>query len=394
MPKFICDRSSYAISDREYTDEGFLRVPGNVARAENVQEYYAKELGLTDRDPFDVVYVYRPSEEVFKKESLDSYNGVDVTNNHPSTMVDSKSFKAVSVGNVRSNGRQEGDFVVADLIIKDANAIKAVESGKVQLSAGYTADYEEKEGYTPLGQKYDFIQRNIKINHVALVDQARAGGQARLFDNKGALTMPIVTLDNGRTVTLDNEANAALIGDAFDRMRGIIDTQKDTIDSLEQDNQKLSSQTTDSAIAKRVKAVSTTMDTARKIAGRSFSCDSVDVTEIQRAALKAIGRKNMDGKSAAYVQGVFDNESEQYDEDMEEMRDMLKEMGHDEKELKDMSKEEMKDMLEKENGDEAKDSHRRFAADANPNKETRDGAVTSPYAKLKLDRASAWKGKE
>ena len=354
MPKFICDRISYAISQREYTNEGFLRVPGNVART-GIQEYYAKELGITDRDPLDVIRVYRPAEEVFKPESLESYQGTDVTDDHPKQMVDSDTFKKVTRGVTVSPGRQEGDFVVADLLIKDKDAIKAIESGKVQLSAGYTADYEKSDS-----PDYDYIQRNIKINHVALVDQARAGGQARLFDNKGASTMPVVTLDNGRQVTLDNEANAALISDAFKRLNDVIDTQSQTINDNEKSIKDLTKQTSDAAISKRISGIVATLDQARKIAGASFTCDSCDVTEIQRKALESIGRKNLDGKNASYIQGVFDAEKESVDEDMEEMRDMLKEKGADMEKVKDMSMEEMKDMMKgyEEDGAPRKDVER------------------------------------
>lgn len=401
MPKFICDRISYAISSREYTNEGFLRVPGRVAGAGNVQEYYAKELSITDCDPLTVIKVYRPADEVFKQESLDSYMGADVTDNHPSSMVDSKSYKNVSCGVTVSSGRPDGDFVVADLIIKDEKAIKAVESGKVQLSAGYTADYEKSSGTTPTGEAYDYIQRNIKINHVAIVDAARAGGQARLFDNKGAPKMPIVTLDNGRTVTLDNEANAALISDSLDRMQGIIDTQTQTITDNDKVIKELTAKTSDESLRERVTAVTTAMDSARKVAGRKFSCDSMNVTEIQRQALTSIGRKGLDDKSPAYVQGAFDAAIEAVDASMEEMREKLKKQGVDEDKLKDMSAEEMKDMCEVEDEDKdenngTKDAHRQFAKDADPTKgqQTNDDAKVSPHQKLKNDRANAWKGKE
>jgi hypothetical protein len=393
MPRFICDRSSYAITHREYTDEGFLRVPGNVARAGNVQEYYAKELGITDRDPLSIVRVYRPAEEVFKPESLTSYQGADVTDNHPSQMVDANTYKDVSRGVTISGGRQEGDFVVCDLIIKDKDAIKAVESGKVQLSAGYTADYDASSGVTPDGESYDYIQRNIKINHVALVDMARAGHQARLFDNKGVGKMPIVTLDNGRTVTLDNEANAALISDAFDRMGGIIDTQKVLIDDQTSQIETLSKQTSDSAIAERVSAIVTTMDSARRLVGSTFDCAATDPVEIQRAALVALGRKNMTDKNASYVSGAFDAACEQKDADTEAMRKKLADMGMGEKEIEDMSPEEMSAALEKKK--ESNDSHRQLANDAamkTNNAQTKDSV--SPFAKMKADRANAWKGKE
>lgn len=39
----VFDRAGYRITQREYTDEGFLKVPGRVART-GIQEYLAREL--------------------------------------------------------------------------------------------------------------------------------------------------------------------------------------------------------------------------------------------------------------------------------------------------------------------------------------------------------------
>lgn len=400
MNKLFCDRSSYAISQREYTDEGFLRVPGRVARAGNVQEYYAKELDITDRDPMSIVKVYRPHDEVFNPESLASYNGADVTDNHPNKMVDAESFTNVSKGVSVSEGKQDGDFVTVDLIIKDKNAIKAVESGKVQLSAGYTASYDKSEGISPTGENYDYIQRNIKINHVALVDRARAGEQARIFDNKGALTMPTITLDNGRTVTLDNEANAALVSDSFDRQQTTIDTQSVLIAEQKITIDNLTVQTSDEAIVKRVNAVVATRDQARKIAGSTFASDSCDTVEIQRAALsKSNSNRDFSDKSPAYIQAAFDQALDAYDADIEKMRAALKEKGADMEKVKDMSVEEMNDMMKGYEKDgaprkDAKDSHTQFAKDADPIKDKDDKKSKSAYDQAKEDRANAWKNKE
>ena len=176
----VCDRISYAVnSKRTYTDEGFLIVPGRVART-GTQEYLASELGLTDRNPNDIIVVNRPESAVFEQASLDSYDGSDITIEHPSAMVDADSHGLVSKGAIRGIGTRDGDFVGVELVIKSRDAITAVETGKVQLSAGYTAIYDDAPDDSP----FDFIQREIRINHVALVDRARAGAQARLFDNK------------------------------------------------------------------------------------------------------------------------------------------------------------------------------------------------------------------
>ncbi|ENY3828437.1 DUF2213 domain-containing protein [Vibrio cholerae] len=164
-------------TSREYTPEGFLKVSGRAAKT-GIQEYYAHELELTDREPNAVVRVMRFEGEVFSQDSLDSYIGVDITIEHPDTFVNSETFKSESVGLVTA-ARRDGDFVLVDMIVKSQDAIDAVHAGKVELSAGYQCHYEP----APQGASYDFIQRNIRINHLAITDSARAGSQVRLADS-------------------------------------------------------------------------------------------------------------------------------------------------------------------------------------------------------------------
>ena len=155
----VFDRAGYRITQREYTDEGFLKVPGRVART-GIQEYLARELGL-DGDPMRVVRVYRPEDEVFNDASLGTYDASDVTNNHPHSLVTAATYKGVAVGVVRGPGRRDGDFVICDLIVKDQKTIDEIIGGKCELSAGYTAIYDETPGVTEDGQAYDYIQREI-----------------------------------------------------------------------------------------------------------------------------------------------------------------------------------------------------------------------------------------
>ena len=398
MPKLICDRASYAITQRTYTDEGFLRVPGRVARAGNVQDYYASELGLTDRNPMDVLKVYRPPGEVFDSASLDTYNGVDVTDDHPETMVDTDTYRAVSRGVVVSAGAQDGDFVQCDIIIKDKDAIKSVETGKVQLSAGYSCEYDFTGGVTSDGVAYDAIQKNIRINHVALVDRARAGAQARLFDGnkKEAVIMPNLTLDNGRQITVDDAATAALIQDNLDRKQATIDTQSALIDDQKVTIDELTVKASDAEMSKRVAAVTKSMDNARKLLGGDFTCDSFETIEVQRTACaKLYPSLSFDGKSAAYIEGMFDSALATHDADMAKMREALMKKGAKEEDVKDMSMEEMKDMMSEYDKKESKtnDSHSKFANDADP-KKTEDTKVVNPYLQAKQSRATAWQTKE
>ena len=316
MPIIVCDRSSYRVTRREYTDEGFLRVPGNVART-GIQEYLARELGLPG-DPNHIIRVYRPAEEVFKDESLASFDGVDVTVNHPDGLVNSKNFKKVSAGVVRGVGRRDGDFVQCDLIVKDQSAIDSINSGKCELSAGYTSVYVEGPGISADGEPYDYIQTDIKINHIALVDRARAGPSAKVFDNKtpiGGNTMPVlITTDSGRSVDVADPANAQVVADAFDRLtlrattaEAAAEKAQATADGTAEKLTAALALGSDDAIKARVAVLGALNTTARKIAGDAFTCDSVDPTEVMRAAL-LVKRPSVDwaAKSPSYIQASWD----------------------------------------------------------------------------------------
>ncbi|MGL5108106.1 MAG: DUF2213 domain-containing protein [Vibrio ordalii] len=164
-------------SSRIYTEEGFLKVSGRAAKT-GIQEYYAHELELTDREPDAVVKVMRFDGDVFKQSALDSYIGCDLTIEHPDEFVNSETFKSESVGLVTSAVR-DGDFVLVDMIVKDQGAIDAIHGGKVELSTGYECNYEP----APQGAGYDFIQRDIRVNHLAITDKARGGSRVRLADS-------------------------------------------------------------------------------------------------------------------------------------------------------------------------------------------------------------------
>ncbi len=311
MKTIVYDRYSISGTQRQYTDNGFLKVPGRVSRS-GIQEYLASELGITDRAPNDIIRVMRPEEEVFNQDSLDTFIGSDVTLDHPPEMVDASNYSQYSVGTISSSPVRDGDFVQCELIIKDANAISAIQGGKVQLSVGYSAVYDNQ---VPDGADYDFIQREIRVNHTAICTAARAGAQARLFDNKPEITAMIkIVLDSGRSVEVEDQATATLISDTIDRLNASVDKANATIDQVSADRDGLKAKlddatknSADSVVGERVQAIAKTLDRARKCVSKDFACDSVDIVAIQRAALKLKRASfDWDSKSAVYIQAAFD----------------------------------------------------------------------------------------
>ena len=310
----VNDRASYAVqSSRVFTDEGFLCVPGRVSRT-GIQQYLARELNL-DGDPNRIVNVYRPEDEVFKDESLSSFDGSDITIEHPDALVNSKNYSKTSVGVVRGVARRDGEFTVCDLVVKDQRAIDAISRGKCELSAGYTAVYDQVAGIAPDGTHYEFVQRDIKVNHVALVDRARAGNNARIFDHSQEKTIVHkIVLDSGRSVEVQDEATALLVSDTIDRLTQRVTDAEAKADKAEAEKEAMEeeleaekSKSCDSAIAERVAAIATVTAAAKRVVGDSFKCESMDAVVIMRTALAAKRPKlEWSDKSPAYVQAAFD----------------------------------------------------------------------------------------
>jgi hypothetical protein len=119
----------------------------------------------------------RLPEDVFAPESLKTYRGKPIIITHDAGYVDKDNVEEEQIGTILSEGYQDGDDVRAEIIIHDTDAMK--ECGLRELSLGYNLRLEETPGVWN-GQPYDAIQRDIVINHLALVGSARAGEQARL----------------------------------------------------------------------------------------------------------------------------------------------------------------------------------------------------------------------
>ena len=153
--------------------EGYLICRDVPINRTGVQDYLAGELGL-DGDPERVVKVYRLPEDVFAPAALASFEGKDVTDNHPPEMLTAENQSAYSKGHLE-HVRRVGDNTVADLFIKDPVLASQVESGAMrEVSCGYNCKFEPYlDGYR---------QTNIIGNHLAVVPRGRAGHDVAIHD--------------------------------------------------------------------------------------------------------------------------------------------------------------------------------------------------------------------
>ena len=158
---------SIPLGETYFTPEGYL-IDNPILTRVGIFEYHNPD-GTIRRE-------LRLPEEVFAAESLASYKGKPVILTHEAGLVDVENVQQEHIGTILSEGIQDGDNVRAQIVIHDAESL---DYGLRELSLGYTQTPDETPGVWN-GQPYDAIQRNIQINHLALVEKARAGEQARL----------------------------------------------------------------------------------------------------------------------------------------------------------------------------------------------------------------------
>lgn len=191
-------------SRRKVTEEGFLLAPATLART-GTQPYRRGELGLAG-DPNEIILLMRTADEVFHPDAVASFENKPVTIGHPADGVTPQNWRSMAMGEVRDCKRAADDTMIANVVIKDAEAIRlVVDEGKKALSNGYTFELD----LTP-GQGFDGYQRNIRGNHVAIVDVARGGPQCRIGDNQQERTMSKKITVDGVPMELD-EIHAALV---------------------------------------------------------------------------------------------------------------------------------------------------------------------------------------
>ena len=159
------------------TQEGFL-ICRNVPIARTGEQKYLRRDIDPESNSNEEVTLIREEKEVFDPAAIASFEGKPVTNNHPNELLKSDDVRFFERGHAQNVRRGEGefsDYLVADLHIHDAELIEAVKNGKREISCGYNYVCEERDG--------KFYQTNIRGNHVAVVDKARAGETVAIMDS-------------------------------------------------------------------------------------------------------------------------------------------------------------------------------------------------------------------
>ena len=171
-----------------YDADGRLHSKSSRISMATVNPYWAREIPNATRYGFtgDRTYLaYRPPDELRKAAA--SANNLPLLQKH--VPVNAEDHRPTDVvGATGSNAVFDAPFLRNSLVIWAARSIRSVEDGsRAALSCGYAYDVDPTPGRAPDGTKYDFVMRNLRFNHLALVQDGRAGpdvvvGDAALSD--------------------------------------------------------------------------------------------------------------------------------------------------------------------------------------------------------------------
>lgn len=283
------------------TPQGFLRVDGYASRV-GVFEYRNPD-GTTRRE-------LRLPEEVFRADALAGFEGAPLTHGHPSEPVTADNVRRYEVGTVTGPARRDGDHVAASIVVKDPAVIAALEHGATGLSVGYDVDLDDSPGVHPQWGRYDAIQRNIVVNHLAVGVDPRAGHTARVrMDAAEQVVQTSAREDLDRSdappehgdMKTDKqradeaEAMVATLRAEVTRLEGLVASGATAAESEAIQRERTRADAAESQVSRFGELLERRADEraklrleARAILGEAFRADSLTDRQIQEAVIKRL----------------------------------------------------------------------------------------------------------
>ena len=173
---------------------GFKEIRDNPLSCVGVYPYMGKDIPGA-QDPSKIYYVYRPAEELADPACIESFKLIPWIDEHTMLGGDFTPAEQKGIHGVIGEDVYFRDgYLRGNLKIFSNMLGRLINGGKNELSCGYRCMYEAASGVFG-GQAYDYIQRKIRGNHLALVDEGRMGPDVAVQDQ----------LDVTYTFTIDSK---------------------------------------------------------------------------------------------------------------------------------------------------------------------------------------------
>lgn len=232
-----------AMTFRWHDADGRLHVDKSNLTRVQVAPYRGSEipgwetLGL---DPDKVYYGYRPASELSDPETVRSVIGIPIQLNHHLDYPDAPAMDT-RVGSTGDQAMFDGNFLTNSLHIQNEDACRRIRDGSMkQLSLAYHYEPDFQSSGEWKGQKYDFTMRHIRGQHLALVEEGRAGSTCCVADSA---FLGEKAMQNEKPADAKVEETEVKIADAMGKLSELLrglHTEKDgkTVDNTTEDEGK------------------------------------------------------------------------------------------------------------------------------------------------------------
>lgn len=287
--------------------------------------------------------------ELLSDSTVSSADSKPVTNDHPTELVNQQNASKYMKGFTADNAHVDNDTLKVDMTITDADLISEINKGKQELSIGFETEIIPEKGEYK-GVAYDSVQRNIQINHVAVVEHGRAGHSVRLMGDSAEMIeqhnvhkkgkqmettkvrldgadVTVATGDADKIIKLDadNSDKTKKIADLekeikekqkeLDELKGKSDADKKNADKaqakadaaekeLEDLKKKYSGDAMDKAVTARMELISK----VKPYVGDSYEFNGKSEKQLKLDAIKALDDSvDLTDKSDDYIDAYFDS---------------------------------------------------------------------------------------
>lgn len=263
------------MSKRQFDFNGWMYVADNPITKEGVFPYLGREIGAPEPDR--IYHVYRPAEELQKQETIDSFKLLPFIDDHEMLGKDATPAEKKGVaGMIGENVKFEPPYLKGNLKVLANRVLDKINSGKIELSAGYYSTYDFESGVFN-GQRYDAVQRNIRANHLALVDKGRSGADVAIQDRD------IFTIDTKELVDMTLEDIKSAIAALTDEEKQKLLSSLSTSDEKTEENEDEGEESLADAVADLEEVKEATEEALEAVEEALESGEVADVVEAEEA---------------------------------------------------------------------------------------------------------------
>lgn len=276
-------------SARIVDQNGFFEVKRNPISKVGVFPYSGRSIG--GEEPDRIYHVYRPAEELGSAECIESFKLLPFVDEHH--MVGEGAMPAEQKGVHGTTGEDvffEDGTLYSNLKVFSNALANLIEGGKRELSCGYRCEYEFAPGEYN-GVKYDAIQRNIRGNHLALVEEGRMGKEVAVLDSM------VFTFDAKEFLSMENkelEQHESAEMKEINSIKELIAALAAKVDSLIEGEKKEAE-------------MEAAKDGAKPEGKPEAKAEGMDAAEIKREVMKEIAARDALYGKLSPVIGAFDH---------------------------------------------------------------------------------------